>query len=265
MTSEQAALVRLNKYIADSGLCSRRKADDLIAQGKVMVNGKRVSEAGSKINPQADRVSVEGKLLAPVMRKIYIALHKPKGVVTTRNDPQKRKTIYDCLPEAVHSVDPAGRLDRDSTGLLILSSDGDLIYRITHPKYHLEKTYHVTLNKQITEKHVQALYAGVMLSPENKKAQMDKIEALGENRYRMVLITGYNRQIRRSLEAMGYRVKTLKRVAFGPIKLGDLPPGKHRMLTPAEIKALGGGASSEQPPKNTGKKYMPKKPLKTRR
>ena len=230
--------IRLNKHIADSGLCSRRKADALIAEGRVKVNGRAVSEAGQKINPAKDVIIVDGRHLPEPGRKIYLLFHKPKGVVSTRHDERGRKTIYDCLPADCHKADPAGRLDRESSGALVLSSDGDFINKITHPRYHVEKTYSVTTDKPVSLPHLKKLLSGVLLMPENKQARFESIEHLEKSHYRVVLITGYNRQIRRSLELLGYKIKSLKRTGFGPVSLGNLRAGETRRLTPAEIKAL---------------------------
>lgn len=236
---------RLNKFIADSGYCSRRKADALIAEGQVTVNGTVQTAMGTQIDPQQDVVTVEGQEIGAI-EKLYLILHKPLGYITTRSDERNRKTIYDLIPEAYDSVDPAGRLDRNSSGLLLLSNDGDFLNRVTHPKFHLEKIYEVVLERPLTEHAVQKLKKGVMLEPEHKLARMSRIEpvlASGPSKittvtYRVTLITGYNRQIRRALELSSYQVKSLKRIAFGPVQLGTLKPGAIRALTFKEKAAL---------------------------
>jgi pseudouridine synthase len=229
--------MRLNKYIADSGLCSRRKADELIEVGRVTVNRRVVSEFGFQINPEKDKVCVDGKPLF-VATKLYLLFHKPTGIITTRSDEKGRKTIYDVLPEAFHSVDPAGRLDRESSGAIILSNDGDFLHQITHPSFHIPKIYRVTINRSIALKDQQALCSGVLLSPENKLAKVEKLVNESETVLKLTLITGYNRQIRRSLEQLGYQVKALKRLSIGPVTLGNLKPGTFRHLTKAEQNAL---------------------------
>ncbi|MEB3286381.1 MAG: pseudouridine synthase [Vampirovibrionales bacterium] len=236
--------LRLNKLIADSGLCSRRKADELISDGKVIVNGKRVNTLGASANPAHDEILVNGKPL-PVIKPLYLAFHKPRGYITTRHDELDRKTIYALLPEKWHSVDPAGRLDKDSSGILILSNDGDFINRITHPRYQCNKRYRITTEKPLNEAAAQHLINGVLLQPENKLAKIENLKALPvetnapkEWPYELTLQTGYNRQIRRSFEAVGFPVLKLKRVAFGNVKLGQLKAGDLRPLKPFEIQQL---------------------------
>ncbi len=247
------SLVRLNKRIADSGLCSRRHADVLIQAGKVKVNGKVVTELGAKVHPVTDVIHVEGAPL-PHVRLQYLVLHKPRGVITTRSDERGRKTIYDLLPEQALSVDPAGRLDRDSAGLLILSNDGDFIHQVTHPGFHLPKTYHVTTRRLLSSDDVKRLMDGIELLPEGKVAKMESLEVLGPKSYRVVLLTGLNRQIRRSFEALGNEVESLKRVAIGQVRLGRLKPGQFRPLRSWEIQALLASAAASSRPKKTAKK-----------
>lgn len=231
--------IRLNKWIADSGLCSRREADRLIEAGEVTVNGKKVLALGTKLNPERDKVLVQGNPL-PRGEKLYLLFHKPTGYITTRSDERGRQTIYGLLPSEYQTVDPAGRLDKESSGVLILSNDGDFLYRITHPKFHLRKVYRVTVRTALTEAVCQKLLDGVLLEPEGKLAKVDTLEAEDPFTLKLTLLTGYNRQIRRSLEALGYQIKTLKRLSVGPVTLGSLKPGKTRRLTRGEIKALAG-------------------------
>lgn len=237
--------VRLNKVIADSGYCARRKADALILAGAVQVNGQTVQALGVRIDAKKDQVTVEGKPL-PRIAKVYLRFYKPVGVLTSRKG---QKTIYDLLPPEYQSVDPAGRLDRDSSGLLILSNDGDFLHQITHPRFHLPKVYEVRLAKPLQTKHFQQLKTGILLVPEQKWAKMVEIIEIptSPNTYQMQLITGYNRQIRRSVEAVGNQVIELKRVSFGPIQLGSLKPGKITLLTEVEVEQLRQSAFSAQP------------------
>lgn len=251
------ANVRLNKVIADSGYCARRKADELITAGQVQVNDQTVQTLGVKIDPASDRVTVEGKPL-PQPKKRYGLFHKPTGYITSRKAGKKQKTIYALLPEEWQAADPAGRLDQDSSGLLILSSDGDFLHQVTHPRFHLPKVYEVQLFKSLSTDDLNRLTAGVVLQPENKLARMSQITPLKgvKNSYRLTLVTGYNRQIRRSVEALGNRVVLLKRVAFGPLRLGDLPPGQIRSLTANEIASL---TSSPGSPPEQGQHRRQKK------
>jgi 23S rRNA pseudouridine2605 synthase len=227
----------LNKVIADSGYCARRKADALIESGQVAVNGETVRTLGLRIRPGRDKVTVQGKPL-PAPEKVYILLHKPAGYVTSRRAGKDQKTVYALLPEEWRAVDPAGRLDQDSSGLLLLSSDGDFIHQITHPRFHLPKVYEVKLSHQLVPEAIARLQEGIMLQPEGKLARMQQVKHLGKTSYRLTLVTGYNRQIRRTLETLGNRVLALKRVSFGTLKLGDFPVGQSRPLYPAEIQAL---------------------------
>jgi pseudouridine synthase len=241
--------VRLNKHIADSGYCARRKADALISAGRVQVNGQAVTEMGSRVDPAKDTVTIDGKLL-PAGMKHYLAFHKPTGTVTSRRAGREQKSIYALLPEEYQAADPAGRLDQDSSGLLILSSDGDFLNKITHPRYHLPKLYEITLNQPLKSDDLQQLKEGILLMPENKLARMAEIQPVKSTRaftYRVTLFTGYNRQIRRSMAELGYRVNVLKRLAFGPINLGKLLPGGFRTLQPAEIDQLLMLSSSPKP------------------
>jgi pseudouridine synthase len=243
--------IRLNKAIADSGYCARRKADDLIAQGKVKVNGEVVTEMGRKIDPQQDHVTIGDQPL-PTVQKVDILLNKPVGYVTSRMAGKAQKSIYQLIPTEYRAVDPAGRLDQDSSGLIILSSDGNFIHQITHPRYHLPKRYEITLDRPLSDDDILLLQAGVLLQPENKLAKMSQVVTINAQtaQYQVELITGYNRQIRRTLIELRYRVISLKRIGFGPIRLGDLAEGRTRLLTEEERDSLlASSASSHSPEK----------------
>lgn len=230
--------VRLNKVIADSGYCARRKADELIAAGQVQVNGQTVREMGVRIDSESDQVTIAGEPL-PRTEKRYGVFHKPVGYVTSRKAGKNQKTIYEILPKEWQSADPAGRLDQDSSGLLILSSDGDFLHQITHPRFHLPKVYEVQLVKPLSKRDIERLQSGILLQPENKLACMPEVVLLkNPHTYRMTLVTGYNRQIRRSVEALENRVITLKRVSFGSLLLNELPVGYIRVLTASEQQSL---------------------------
>lgn len=231
--------VRLNKAIADTGYCARRKADALIQAGQVQVNGQTVTELGTRIHPTKDTISIDGKPLSHA-EKAYLLFHKPTGYVTSRRGGRNQKTIYELIPPQYQSVDPAGRLDQESSGALLLSNDGDFLYQITHPKFHLPKIYEITLDRTLTQSEVTRLLAGVPLLPENKLARMSRIvqDTKHAQRYEVELITGYSRQIRRTAAAVGAKVITLSRLAFGPIALGNLKPGHCRALTPEEQSHL---------------------------
>jgi 23S rRNA pseudouridine2605 synthase len=225
---------RLNKYVADCTGHSRRKADELIAAGKVKVNGKP-AQVGQTINPVKDKVALEGQLLAE-QKKRYILFHKPAGLITTRHDPEGRKTIYDSLPEKYHDLDPVGRLDRDTSGLLILSNDGKFVQELTHPRYEHQKTYRVSVDKTLTPEVLRQLEAGIHLMPEDKLATSNIQEIRDGKTVVIALKTGMNRQIRRCFEAVGYTVTDLKRLAFAGFTLGQLRPGQSREIKPFELR-----------------------------
>lgn len=230
--------VRLNKYIASSGLCSRRKADDLIEKGSVSVNGKVVTELGFLVQPK-DKVFVNKKLIAPAKHQYY-RFFKPAGYITTKEDDQGRKTIYDLLPENLYNLKPVGRLDKDSTGLLILTNDGDLINALTHPSVKVPKVYLVTINSSIHRYELEQLANGIELEP-GKIAYAD-IEVLemdsSHTEMRITLYQGMNRQIRKMFKAVGYEVKTLKRIQHATLTLDGLKRGEFKPIKPIQIREL---------------------------
>ncbi len=228
--------VRLNKFIADCTGLSRRKADELIAEGKVRVN-RKPAEVGQAIHPDKDTVTLDGKRLEQ-QKKLYVLFYKPPGCITTRSDPEGRRTVYDYLPEKYHHLDPVGRLDRDSSGLLLLTNDGELIMQLTHPRYEHQKVYRVTVNKTLNEHIVNKVQTGVTLEPENKLATQKVLEIIDKHTLVLSLKTGMNRQIRRVFEALGYEVTALKRTAFAGIILQQLRPGESRPLKLGEIRHL---------------------------
>ena len=229
---------RLNKYIASSGLCSRRKADELIEQGVVAVNGKTVTELGYLVQPK-DKVFVNKKLIHPVKHEYY-RFYKPAGYITTCDDEKGRKTIYDLLPEKLAGLKPVGRLDKDSTGLLILTNDGDLINALTHPSVKVPKVYMVTVNAQVTRAELEQMANGIEIEP-NKIAYAD-IQVLEidskHTEMQFSLYQGMNRQIRKMFEHFGYEVKVLKRVRHATLSLEGLRRGEFKPIKPAQIKEL---------------------------
>ena len=229
---------RLNKYIASSGLCSRRKADELIEQGVVAVNGKTVTELGYLVQPK-DKVFVNKKLIHPVKHEYY-RFYKPAGYITTCDDEKGRKTIYDLLPEKLAGLKPVGRLDKDSTGLLILTNDGNLINALTHPSVKVPKVYMVTVNSQVTRAELEQMANGIEIEP-NKVAYAD-IQVLEidskHTEMQITLYQGMNRQIRKMFEHFGYEVKVLKRVRHATLSLEGLRRGEFKPIKPAQIKEL---------------------------
>lgn len=239
--SDNSLNVRLQKFIADAGYCSRRAAEEYIKNGKVTVNGV-VAEIGTKINPEKDRVSVNGKALRNRENpKSYFMLYKPRGYVTTMKDEDGRRCITDLLHGISQRVFPVGRLDRDSEGLLILTNDGELSLRLTHPSKHFPKTYRVTVNGEVTPDEVKKLTAGVVLD-DGYKTEPCIIKTQkrddGKTVMYITITEGKNRQIRRMLETINAEVIILKRISYGNLNLTGVAVGKYRVLTPEEIKYL---------------------------
>lgn len=229
---------RLNKYIASSGLCSRRKADELIEQGVVNVNGKIVKELGFLVQDK-DKVFINQKLVRPVKHEYY-KFYKPAGYITTCEDTKGRKTIYDLLPETMLNLKPVGRLDKDSTGLLILTNDGDLIYQLTHPSIKVPKVYLVTVDAQIHKHELEKIANGVEIEP-GKIAYADITVLEMDSKFTSMQITlyqGMNRQIRKMFKSIGYEVKTLKRIQHASIGIEGLKRGEFKPIKPKQIKEL---------------------------
>lgn len=236
MTGED---VRLNRFIAQAGICSRREADALISGGEIKVNGNIVKELGTKITPFKDRVEYKGKLLKPE-RFVYILLNKPKNMITTNSDPQGRNTVLDAIKGATaERVFPVGRLDRNTTGILLLTNDGDLAKKLTHPSHKVRKIYHARLDKPVSEEDLQKLLDGVEL--EDGIATADKVDYAvghGKDEVGLEIHSGKNRIVRRMFAALGYKVEKLDRTMFGHLTKKNLPRGKYRMLTDKEIRYL---------------------------
>lgn len=234
---------RLQKVLAHAGVASRRHAEELIQAGKVKVNGRVVTTLGTRINPERDRVTVEGRVIDLQPQKVYIILNKPSGFLSTRKDPRGRRTVYDLLPEynptELHSV---GRLDYDSEGLILLTNDGEITYRLTHPSKKIEKGYlaDVEFPGGLNPAIIKKLKEGVLL--EDGKTAPAKVRILDQwedgGRLQLTIHEGKYRQIRRMMQALGGQVKRLKRETLGPLSLKGLVLGKSRKLTAQEIKEL---------------------------
>ena len=233
-------LERLQKIIAAAGIASRRKAEQMIAAGQVQVNGKVVSELGSKADPETDHIRVNGKLLHGAQRRVYLLLNKPKGYVTTMSDPQKRPMVMDLIRGVKGRVYPVGRLDYASEGLLLLTNDGELAHKLMKAASHVPKTYVVKVAGTPKEEAITKLRAGVSIATDDGKRVKTgpagvRIVKEGPNPwYEITLVEGRNRQIRRMFEAVGHHVEKIKRVRYGPLKL-DVPPGKFRSLSENEV------------------------------
>ncbi|MEL6670921.1 MAG: pseudouridine synthase [Bacteroidota bacterium] len=230
----------MNKFLAQAGVCSRREADQLIAAGEVKVNGKIVTELGTKVVPREDKVVFRGKLLQ-AEQYVYFLLNKPKNMITTTKDPEGRKTVIDLVgPSTDARIFPVGRLDRNTTGLLLLTNDGALAEKLTHPSYRIRKLYHVRLNKDVPQEDLEALMNGVALEDGLAKADLiDYVVGKGANEVGIEIHSGRNRIVRRMFEHLGYRVDGLDRVAIGHhLTKKRLPRGKWRPLTDKEVGFL---------------------------
>jgi 23S rRNA pseudouridine2605 synthase len=234
---------RLQKILAAAGVASRRKAEELILAGRISVNGKIVTELGTKADPAVDTVAVDGKPIEPAQRFVYLLLNKPKGYVTTVSDPEGRPTVMQLLGNVAERVYPVGRLDYASEGLLLLSNDGALAQQLTKAGSHVPKTYHVKISGKPSEQSLERLRNGITIRLDDSrrvKLSPTKIRLLEDAPnpwYEVTLIEGRNRQIRRMFQQVGHYVEKIKRVQLGPLTL-DVAPGKFRPLTKAEVLQL---------------------------
>jgi 23S rRNA pseudouridine2605 synthase len=237
---------RIQKFLANQGICSRRKAEEAILLGKIKVNGKIISELGTKINPEVDNIEYEGKNINKKIEKVYILLNKPIGYITTVKDQFGRPTVMNVLQEKGQkltiSVVPVGRLDMYTSGALILSNDGDFIYRLTHPKHEINKTYQVTLKGKIAENEVEKLKNGVDIGDYITKPAQVRIMKIDEDkdisRIELTIHEGKNRQVRRMCEVIGKKVLALHRSKIGDINVKDLKLGQWRYLRKTEVEKL---------------------------
>lgn len=231
--------VRLQKFLAESGVASRRKSEQLIADGKVKVNGK-VASIGDKINPKKDSVTVSGKKIVKRKEFTYILLHKPRGFITTMSDEMDRKCVAELIKDVPVRVYPVGRLDRDSEGMLLFTNDGEFANAMTHPTKHVPKTYRVTVRPSISEDQITQLTTGVIIDDRKTAPAQVRVVTKEEGRVvlEIILYEGRNRQIRKMCEAVGLEVARLKRTAIGSIKLGMLKQGAWRELSDEEVRKL---------------------------
>lgn len=237
--SLNTSVERLHKFLSQAGVASRRKCEELIAAGRVKVNGETVSLPGSKVDPEHDRVELDGQPVTLPQGHVYMLLNKPAGYVSTVHDPQGRPTVVELVNQ-VHRLYPVGRLDQDSEGLLLLTDDGELTQRLTHPRYEHEKEYQVLVEGHPTQHALQRLREGVELEDGrtgSAEVTLGRTDAAG-TWLRFVVHEGRKRQLRRMCDAVGHPVRRLIRVRMGPLTLGDLPPGQHRLLTVQEQARL---------------------------
>jgi len=232
---------RLNRFLARSGVASRRGADSLIASGAVLVNGRRPPPAGMLVDPESDRVTVEGRPVQAHAATAWFAVNKPEGVIVTTSDPQRRATLFDLLGEqSDRRLFAVGRLDFDSSGLILVTDDGPLANRLSHPRHKVPKEYVAVVRGIPGEPDLRRLREGVELDDGlTRPAEAELLSsARGVSEVRIVITEGRNRQVRRMFEAIGHEVRRLHRTGFGPIRLGRLKSGGHRRLKPVEVEAL---------------------------
>lgn len=233
---------RIQKVIAEAGEYSRRKVEALIDERKIKVNGVVVTTKGLKVDPLKDRIQIGGKAFkySPENQVIAILINKPRRVMVTRSDPEGRKTIYDLIPKKFSNLKPVGRLDYNSQGALILTNFGDLILKLTHPRYHFDKIYEVKISSHPEERQLNRLRRGIVL--DNFRTLPATVKVIKEGRsssmLKFILQEGKNRQIHRMCESVGLTVKELRRVAIGPVKLKNLRSGQYRELSPSDIRKL---------------------------
>lgn len=232
-------LMRLQKYLAEAQVASRRKAEEIILDGRVCVNGKKVTELGTKVESERDEITVDGKKTEICEKMVYIMLNKPEGCVTTVKDQFGRKSVIDYVKDVGERVYPVGRLDYDTSGLLVITNDGKLTYRLTHPKHNIEKTYIAEVDKMPDEKGLEKFRNGIVI--DGRITAPAKIEIIKKGKLTTLKIKikeGRNRQVRKMCAAIGCNVVTLKRIATGKLELGNLEKGKYRFLTDEEIKYI---------------------------
>jgi 23S rRNA pseudouridine2605 synthase len=235
---------RLQKILAHAGVASRRAAERLISQGRVKVNGQVVTQLGATAALESDAIEVDGARIVSAEAFEYYLLNKPPGVVTTVRDPQRRPTVLSLLRDVRARVYPVGRLDAASEGLLLLTNDGELAHRLTHPRFGVEKEYAVDLAAPASRQQLDRIRQGIESQGEQLRPRRLELEAGGRSRVSVVLAEGKKREVRRMFEAVGQRVVRLRRMRFGPLRLGDLPPGQHRPLTKEEIEQLRAATSA---------------------
>lgn len=231
--------MRLQKFLADAGICSRRKGEEMILDGRVKVNGKVAKTLGTQVSAK-DKVEADGKIVRPVEEKVVVMLHKPRGYVSTAEDPQGRKTVFELLSDYPMRLHNIGRLDYGTEGLLLFTNDGELTYQMTHPKHEVPKVYQATVEGTPTRQEINRLKNGIEIDGRRTAPAKVKVLETRENRTRLEITIheGRNRQVRKMCEAIGCEVRRLKRVQVGGVTLKGLPVGQSRRLTPEEIETL---------------------------
>ena len=232
--------VRLQKVIAAAGLASRRQAEEMIVDGRIEVNGHLVTELGTRFDPASDVIRLDGARIPPQRNHVYLALNKPRGVVSTLDDPEDRPTLKQYLPRKAGRLFHVGRLDQDTEGLIILTNDGDFAQRLTHPSFEIDKVYMVETEGTMENSDLKRLGKGVALDDGFIRPDKVKLVSRSQNKtlIELTLHSGRNRIVRRMMASLGFPVQRLARLRVGPIRLGNLPSGQTRQLTPSEIGAL---------------------------
>lgn len=238
--------IKIAKYLSECGIASRRKAENLVKQGLVFVNGKIMNDVAKRIDPERDKVKFGGKTVKPA-ECVYYLLHKPLGYTSTTADSHAEKLVTALVPKDP-AVWPVGRLDKNTTGLIILTNDGNLTQKLTHPKYEIEKEYLITTDKPLNESEIKKISGGLLL--EDGFIKPDKFEEIRPGNYGIILHSGKKRIVRRIIEKTGKRVAELKRVRMDFLTLGGLKPGKWRRLAANEVKALTGNCAAKPRPKS---------------
>ncbi len=233
-------MIRLQKYLAECGVASRRKSEELIVSGTVTVNGSVVTKLGTSIDEGKDFVKVEGKLIRPSAVKVYIMLHKPIGYITSTKDELGRPTVLELVKKTKAKLVPVGRLDCNTSGLLLLSNDGNFVYQMTHPKNHISKIYEVKVKGVPTQDEIERLKKSIVIDGKPTKEADARIKKILEKNciIEVRIFEGRNRQVRKMFERIPYPILHLKRTAIGKLKLSDLAEGEYRHLTPSEIRNL---------------------------
>jgi len=237
--------VRLNKYIANAGITSRRKADELITQGAVRINGKVVTELGVQIKPYEDQITVNGEVVSPQPRMVYLLLNKPKDTITTTNDEKDRTTVLDYI-QTSERIYPVGRLDRNTTGVLLLTNDGELTNRLTHPSFEIEREYHATLDKRLEHADARKIAeGGINIGEGDVTGPAELLTMENPNEVILKIREGKNREVRRIFETLGYEVEKLDRTSFAGLTHRGMSRGESRPLTNPEIHRLKATAGME--------------------
>ena len=236
--------MRLAKYLANAGVASRRASEEIVRAGRVTVGGRRATDPARDVGPE-DEVAVDGRPVSAGHERVVYALNKPAGIVSTARDPQGRPTVVSMVPQS-ERLYPVGRLDIDTTGLILLTNQGELAHRLTHPRFEVEKTYRVVVaGPSVRDAELRALRAGVQL--DDGRTAPARVRRISADTIEITIHEGRKRQVKRMCEAMGHPVKRLERVAFGPLQLGDLPRGRWRRLSDAELEALMAAGSQSSP------------------